>query len=340
MMMDERKLRILNAIINDYTLSASPVGSRTITRKYDMGVSPATIRNEMSDLEALGYLLQPHISSGRVPSTKAYRLHVDMLLQSKKKKVEEEKQIREHFTKRVLRYEDVLEKAAQALSEYTHYTAFVMMPGQLKLHIQTLQLVPMKKGSALLVIVTDTGIVRDTVIHVNENLDADALYAIGKMLTERLVGKTLNEVQKLFGMYLNNMGGDEKVFKGVLELASQMEKQVSVDSLTVGGAHNILNFPEYSDVDKARAFLSVLEEKEKLLSLLKSGDDKINVFIGEENRLIEMQDCSLITARYHIGAKHKGAVGLIGPIRMPYENLITTVNTVGNLLTEIFSPEE
>ena len=175
--MDARKERILWAIIEDYIQTAMPVGSRTISRKYETSLSSATIRNEMSDLEELGYLAQPHVSAGRVPSVKAYRLYVDELLGGT---LPQNPQARAFFSQRVRQMEDVITSAAQAISEFTHYTAVVMMPKQLELRVSTLQLVPMPRGAALLVIVTDTGAIRDTVIHVSESLDGDALYAMEK----------------------------------------------------------------------------------------------------------------------------------------------------------------
>ena len=194
-----RKERILRAIIDDYVRTAVPVGSRTISRKYETSLSSATIRNEMSDLEELGYLAQPHVSAGRVPSDKAYRLYVDALLGQGALLADPE--ARSYFSERVCQMEDVVNTAAQALSEVTKYTALVMMPKQLELRVSCLQLVPMPRGAALLVIVTDTGAIRDTVIRVSEGLDGDALYAISRMLTERLAGRTLQEVQDMLQGY-------------------------------------------------------------------------------------------------------------------------------------------
>ena len=210
--MDARKERILRAIIDDYIQTAMPVGSRTISRKYETSLSSATIRNEMSDLEELGYLAQPHVSAGRVPSVKAYRLYVDELLGGT---LPQNPQARAFFSQRVRQMEDVITSAAQAISEFTHYTAVVMMPKQLELRVSTLQLVPMPRGAALLVIVTDTGAIRDTVIHVSESLDGDALYAISRMLTERLQGRTLQEVQEMLGAYSRQFSGDGRVIQGI-----------------------------------------------------------------------------------------------------------------------------
>ncbi|NLD83653.1 MAG: heat-inducible transcription repressor HrcA [Clostridiales bacterium] len=330
---DARKERILHAIIDDYILTAMPVGSRTISRKYETSLSSATIRNEMSDLEELGYLAQPHVSAGRVPSVKAYRLYVDELLEGQT--VPQDPQARAFFAQRVRQMEDVITSAAQAVSEFTRYTAVVMMPKQLEMRISCLQLVPMPRGNALLVIVTDSGVIRDTVIHVSESLDGDALYAISRMLTERLAGRTLQEVQDLLGAYSRQGGADGRVVQGIADLADQMARQAATDTVTVGGSHNILNYPEYSDVEKARAFLSVLEEKQRLMHLMAGSDAAFTVRIGPETGLPEMSDCSLVTASYRVGSGHKGYVGVIGPTRMPYGRVLGALSAIGSALTEL-----
>ena len=191
MMMDERKFRILQAIIDDYILTAVPVGSRTISKKYDMGLSSATIRNEMSDLEELGYLDQPHVSAGRIPSAKAYRLYVDQLLKTGRIPSDSDAAVKGHFLGRMHQMEDVIDHAAQVLSSLTSYTAVVLPPTGKMPKIRTIQLVPVSDTSALVVIVTDMGIVRDQVVQVASDLDSDALYAISKTLTERLQGLKL-----------------------------------------------------------------------------------------------------------------------------------------------------
>jgi len=210
-----------------------------------------------------------------------------------------------------------------------------MMPKQLELRISCLQLVPMPRGAALLVIVTDTGAIRDTVIRVSENLDGDALYAISRMLTERLQGRTLQEVQQMLGAFSRQGGANDRVIAGIAALAAQMERQNATDTLTVGGAHNILNYPEYSDVEKARAFLSVLEGKERLMDLLSRSRAPFHVLIGPETSIPEMEDCSVVTATYRVGAGHRGAIGVIGPTRMPYMKVLSALSAVSNALTEL-----
>ena len=330
-----RKQRILRAIIEDYVLTATPVGSRTISRKYETNLSSATIRNEMSDLEDLGYLAQPHVSAGRVPSQKAYRLYVDELLSGGA--IAEDEAARAYFSQRIRPMEDVVRTAAQAVSEITGYTAVVMMPKQLELRVSCLQLVPMPHGAALLVIVTDTGAIRDTVIHVSETLDGDALYAISRLLTERLAGRTLKEVQEMLGAYSRLTAADAQVLQGIADLAAQMERQSATDTVLVGGSHNILNYPEYSDVEKARAFLSALEKKDRLTKLLSGGNESFAVYIGREIGLKELEDCSVVTAGYQVGKGHRGAIGVIGPTRMPYGRILSVLSAVCNVLTALLS---
>ncbi len=330
--MDDRKLRILLAVIDDYVHTAVPVGSRTISRRYETALSSATIRNEMSDLEEMGYLEQPHVSAGRVPTMKAYRLYVDSLL-SRGMEAPEAESVREFFFDRVRQMQDVVESAASALSELTRYTAVVLMPKQLDLKVTCLQLVPMSPGSALLVVITDGGVIRNQVIHVSESLDSDGLYAISKVLTSRLAGRTLQEVTESLAIYSRYSGADRDVCGAIADMASQMARQTGIDTIAVSGSHNILNYPEYSDVDKARAFLSVLETKDKLLSFLPEEREGFTVRIGPEMGLSEMADCAAVCTSYRIGGGHSGTVGVIGPARMPYGRILGILETVGDALT-------
>ena len=336
MVLDERKLRILSAIIDDYIETAVPVGSRTITRRHDIGVSPATIRNEMSDLTELGYLDQPHVSAGRVPSCKAYRLYVDRLMAGWAEKTPVDEAASSYFDEQALQMEDIVKTAVQAVSALTHLTAIAVLPGQPAMRIATLQLVPMPNGSALLVIVTDSGIVRDTVIHVSRQLDMDGLYAISRMLTENFAGRTLMEVQAMLDAYAARSGADQRVLMGVRDLAAQMARQASEDSIAVEGAHNILNYPEFSDLDKARAFLSTLEVQDRLISLMRENRNPINVRIGTELDLPDMADCSVVNACFNYGGC-RGTLGVIGPMRMPYSQVIRTLYTISQRMTNLFA---
>ncbi len=339
MAIDERKFRILQAIIDDYILTAIPVGSRTISKKYETSLSSATIRNEMSDLEELGYLDQPHVSAGRVPSAKAYRLYVDQLLQQGKILKANPESIRGHFQDRARQMEDVIGHAAQVLSSLTHYTALVMSPKTPETRIRTIQLVPVTSSTALVVIVTDSGIVRDSIIRIGNDMDADALYSISRMLTNRLAGHTLSEAQQTLAA--QEPPAVQQVVASISDLIGDVQKQGAAGKLAVGGSSNILSFPEYSDVEKAKGFLSLLETKEKLLQLLEQdGEMAFTVRIGPETGIPELVDCSLVTASYRLGNQSHGTIGVIGPTRMQYGQVFGILRALGEHLSSLLKQDE
>jgi len=338
--MDERKFRILQAIIDDYILTAVPVGSRTISKKYDMGLSSATIRNEMSDLEELGYLDQPHVSAGRIPSTKAYRLYVDQLLKSGQISDADPETVRAHFSSRMRQMEDVVGHTAQVLSSLTHYTALVMPSKGKELKIRNVQLVPVASTSALVVIVTDAGIIKDAVIHTPDMLDNDALYAISRMLTEQLSGHTVGEAQTILSGVTQGFQQNQELLSGISALVSQAENKSAAGRVLVGGTSNILNYPEYSDVEKARSFLALLETNERLVNLLSTqGQMAFTVRIGPETGIEEISDCSIVTATYSIGSHSHGTIGVIGPTRMQYSRVLAILNTMVRQLGNLFEEE-
>ena len=213
MKMDDRKMRILQAIIDDYILTGIPVGSRTISKKYETSLSSATIRNEMSDLEELGFLDQPHVSAGRIPSAKAYRLYVDTLLQTGRIPENSPEAVMDHFNGRVHQMEDVIDHAAQVISALTHYTAVVLSPKGAQPRLQTVQLVPVSSETALVVIVTDMGVIRDSVIRVGSQMDSDTLYAISRTLTDELRGCTLAEACERIPELTERLSGNDAVIR-------------------------------------------------------------------------------------------------------------------------------
>ncbi|MBR3504329.1 MAG: heat-inducible transcription repressor HrcA [Clostridia bacterium] len=337
MKMDDRKFLILQAIIDDYIMTAVPVGSRTISRKSGVGFSPATIRNEMSDLEELGYLAQPHTSAGRIPSAKAYRLYVDRLMKMVDLSEEETGRIRDHLNRRTAQVEEVIRQAAQALSDVTHYTAVVAGPQMTGVSIKRVQMVPVTDTSALLVIVTSAGLVKERVIQVPEGVGPDQLYGLSKMLTERLSGCSPQEAREQLANVTSDLGEHSGLMAGVLgAIDSQLDGDQNVP-LVVGGRSNLLHYPEYSDVEKARSFLAVLESREKLAPLLKGGNLEFTVRIGPEINMPEFSDCSVVTATYHVGENTSGTMGIIGPTRMDYARVVSVMNYMGRAISDLLS---
>lgn len=337
---DARKLRILQAIVEDYILSNTPVGSRTLSKTSGLGVSSATIRNEMADLTEMGYLIQPHVSAGRVPSAKAYRLYVSRLMPEGMGQ-EEIEGARRTFTARVHDLESVDSQAAAAISDLTHYTAMVLTPRQSDLKVRSVHLVPLGGDRALLIIVTDSGVMRDTSIRVSSRLDSASLYTIGQMLTERMQGRTLRQVREMLYGYAASSDADARVLSGIAGLAAQLEKQTESDRVLVGGAHNILYYPEYADVARARAFMNALDRQDSLIALMRPQEnDGITVRIGTETGIPEFADCSVITAPYRVGRGHTGAIAIVGPTRMPYASMMDLMRMFSQELTSLLSVKE
>ena len=338
--MDERKYRILQAIIDDYILTAEPVGSRTISRKYDMGLSSATIRNEMSDLEELGYLDQPHVSAGRIPSAKAYRLYVDQLLKTGKIRSADDESVKAHFAGRMHQMEDVIDHAAQVISSMTNYLAVVLPPSGKQPLIRTLQLVPVGPGSALVVLVTDSGIIRDTVIPYPGQIDNDTLYSISRQLTEELSGHSLQEAGGIIASMLGRMHENEAFLASLSSFLSERSGNAPRRHVAVGGASKMLTYPEYADVEKVKSLLSLVETRDKLASIIaQNGNVAFTVRIGPESGIPEMADCSIVTATYSTQAGGKGTIGVLGPTRMRYSKVLSVLGTMGQQLSELFGAQ-
>lgn len=339
MQMDERKFLILQAIIDDYIMTAMPVGSRTISRKSGVGFSPATIRNEMSDLEELGYLDQPHTSAGRIPSNKAYRLYVDHLMKVAKLSSDEREWMHDHLISKSKQVEGVIRSAASVLSDATQYTSVIVAPKLGTLRIRHVQLVPVAERTALMIIVTNVGIVKDAVINIPEGMEADDLYSISRMLTQKLADKPLEAVRQAFAEMLRNAEQNRKLLGETLQvIEKKLESDDDTTDVIVGGSAKLLDYPEYSDVGKAKNFLSVLESRDTLRKLIgRDGGMEITIRIGPENEVPELSECSIVTASYRVGGHSHGTLGIIGPTRMNYNRVISVLDFMGRALSDVLS---
>ncbi len=337
--LDRRKLLILKAIIDDYIVTAIPIGSRTVSKKIDLDLSSATIRNEMFDLEEMGYLDQPHTSAGRIPSQKAYRYYVDEILKKTALTAQEAHQLNSYFNEQLNEVEKVIASTAKALSDVTNYTSLVLKPQLNKISLEHIQLVYLGQGRALLVIVTDAGLVKDTIIEVPVNMDANMLFSISQMLTEKLRGSSISELKTRFNNIIDGEMQKHRQFFNALfdtieeELATKGDKDV-----IYSGAKNILNYPEYNDIEKAKNFFKVLEKKDTIYKMLENAADfEFTVKIGSENEDSDFKDCSIVTATYKIGEKTIGSFGVIGPVRMNYTKVISVIDYMGKSLSEIMT---
>ena len=340
MELDARKLKILQAIIDEYIMSAAPVGSRAVSKNPEFNLSSATIRNEMADLEEMGFLEQPHTSAGRIPSDKAYRLYVDTIMNRAQITGDEIKKIRTHYSSTISEVDEILKQTAVAISSVTNYTAVVLAPELDCDTLRHIQLVPLVPGKALMVIVTGTGFAKDTVIHVPPSVRSDELEQISRFLTRRLYGTRMDMVPDRINSQLVEEMADRKAF--LSSVADGIERKMSPNrkSLELAGAGNMLHYPEYSDLQKARTFLSAVEGRDALYNMLRRASSlEFTITIGSENEQDELKDCSVVTATYRMGDLDTpmGTLGVIGPTRMNYAKVVSVLEYMRRSLGEILS---
>lgn len=336
--MGDRKRLILQAIIEDYINTAEPVGSRTISKKYLTGTSPATIRNEMADLEEMGFIEQPHTSAGRIPSDKGYRLYVDKIMRQNTVNDAQREMIKKEFLDTLGEIDRLVKHASKMLSQMTQYTSIVMAPQLRRTGIKQVQLIRIDSATILAVIITDAGIVKNSVLRLTQDVKPDALARITNMLNDKLAGLGMEDLENFDIDYmLNNSLGHGEIIEQVLPELIQTLFYSDTAEVYHDGVSNILNLPEYSDINKARNFLNTMEEKDLLFKVLNDVKGDVNVSIGSENKLEQFKDCSLITATYRINGKTIGSVGIIGPTRMDYSKAISIVEYMTDNLSEMLT---
>ncbi len=332
MELDERKLKILEAIISNYLSTAEPVGSRTISKNYDLGVSPATIRNEMSDLEELGFILQPHTSSGRIPSDKGYRLYVDKLMSTQMSKMVQIEQMNSLIAS-ANRIENLLMEIANVLAERTNLTAVVSKPRYERSAVKKVSLILVDVKKVLAVIVTEGNVASNFIFDIEHDIRKRQLDAIAILLNEKLKGLEVDQINLPIIEDLKSIVGEHvEVVNKVLEAIFKSVQNKDGTDIYTSGTLNVLKSPEFRDFEKATRLIEAFEKKDTIKSLLLSTEydesetgDKITVRIGSENGVELMKDCSLITTSYHINGKPLGIIGVIGPKRMDYENVIKSL---------------
>jgi len=337
--LSSRKKEILQAVVTDYIKMAQPVGSRTISRRYQVGLSPATIRNDMADLEEMGYLLQPHTSAGRIPTQKGYRYYVDELMETADLEESEKDKIKQVYEFEKMReIEEIIKYTTNLLSSLTNYTSLVIGPQLKKSAFKKLQIMPFDNQRALLLLVADTGFVKNKVIHYPQTLSSGELNRIVSYLNRRLEGLTID---KLTSRLISELRRDlYHHIKFLEETFTLLEESLAEDERRVflGGTTNILSQPEFGDLEKVRALLSLFEQNALLANLLArpvAGIDGITVRIGRENMLEEVQECSLVIATYCLGKEVVGTIGVLGPTRMEYSRTIAILEQIVNHLQKI-----
>jgi len=337
--LDERKRLILKALISDYIETAEPVGSRTIAKRYGLGISSATIRNEMADLEDMGYLEQPHTSAGRVPSDKGYRIYVDHLMNAQRITNAEIDIIRNSIYKVALGEIDrIIKDTSKILSMLTNYTALVISPQTKKSTVKHIQLIAIDSTSIVVVVVTNFGAVRNSNIKLSKPITTEKLTAINNVLNEKLKGLAIEEINlTVISDVQKNLSGYSEILSEIIPILCESLNYIDDDEVYLEGSSNIFNYPEYNAIDKAKSFISTLDNKEFLFKLMSSGDENIKVIIGRENEYDEIKDCSLITMSYSIGENIAGRIGIIGPTRMYYSKVMSILNYYRDFLTNLLT---
>jgi len=336
--LDERKIKILHAIIQTYLETGEPVGSRTISKYSDLKLSSATIRNEMSDLEEMGYIMQPHTSAGRIPSDKGYRLYVDHLIQEKDREVTE---LKELMIRRTDKMEQVLKQVVKVLASNTNYATMISAPQYHQNKLKFIQLSKVDENQILAVIVAEGNVIRNRLIPVCEELDGESILKLNILLNTMLNGKTIAEINlQMISSMKEQAGIHSNIISDVVDAVAEAIYSDEGLEIYTGGATNIFRYPELSDNGKASELIQTLEEKQMLAELvtetLSKEEKGIQVYIGSESPIKSMKDCSVVTATYELGQGLQGTIGIIGPKRMDYENVMSTLKTLMEQLDDVF----
>ena len=342
--LDERKVKILDAIIRNYLATGEPVGSRTISKYTDLNLSSATIRNEMADLEEMGYIVQPHTSAGRIPSDKGYRLYVDHLMEEKDREISE---MKDFVIEKTEKMEKVLKQAAKLLASNTNYATLVSAPAYSKNKIKFIQLSAVSDTQLLAVIVMNSNVVKNQMIDISEPLDNETVLKLNILLNTSLNGLSLDEINLgTIALLKEQAGIHSEIVSHVLDTLVQTISETEDLQIYTSGATNILKYPELSDSDSVSSLLSTFEEKEELQSLVteslsdNENETGIQVYIGNETPVQTMKDCSVVTAVYDLGEGVKGTIGIVGPKRMDYEKVMDNLKTLKSQLDGIYKKSD
>lgn len=336
-MLNERKKKILQIIIEDYISSAEPVGSRTIARKYDLGLSPATIRNEMSDLELLGYLEQPHTSAGRIPSAQAYRFYVDALIEPGTLTDNDMALIDGWYNERRRNIDDIFQSTAKIMSRMTQNVSMVLTNQQTIANFCYLKFLPLDSQHAILCIVADDGSIDTNVVDIPLGMSSEEMdYLAGKM-SKLLEDRNHSDISvEILQNVHTDVVEDKLIFSSLLQAVRKMTGRRQEQKVFLGGTKQLLNQPEFRDVERVRNLLGILEEEKVLKDLLQGGEDSgLKVTIGSENKFTGIQDCSMVQATYRLNGQIVGTMAVLGPTRMEYGKVISVMDYLHKYLKTI-----
>ncbi len=338
MELTERQRRILESIIKDYVSTAEPVGSRAVVKKHGLKISAATVRNEMADLEEMGYLEQPHTSAGRIPSEKGFRYYVDFMMENETLSDEEMGLLQEALDDHLQEWSDVVQRVGHFLSQVTNYASFIIVPSVNLSQFHSLQIIPMQEGQAIVLVVTDIGIILHRRITIPPSMHPDELKKIGDLFNRALRGKSLHEIKRSDLMVLRDeIRHRRQVIDKALEAIDNLLDHSQDDRAVVTGALNIIKEPEFKDLDKLHKVLTIFEEDGQIKDILPDQISKeVTIRIGRENKFEDIKGMSLVFAGYKT-AGEMGKMGVIGPVRMEYWKAAGTVESVSRIIDQLLS---
>lgn len=342
MQLDERKTKILQAVIRNYLETGEPVGSRTISKYTDLNLSSATIRNEMADLEEMGYILQPHTSAGRIPSDKGYRFYVDAMMAEKEREVVE---MKEMLLERQDKMDTLLKQVAKVVAQNTQYAAMISAPQTHHNKVKFVQLSRVDEGQILAVIVVEGNVIKNNILSVTQELSDETLLKLNILLNTHLNGLSIQEITLgMIASMKQQAGIHSDIVSEVIDAVAEAIKAEEDLEIYTSGTNNIFRYPELVDNNKASELINTFEEKQLLGSLVQNAaveehNSGIQVYIGDETPVQGMKDCSVVTATYELGDGLKGTIGIIGPKRMDYDKVVGTLRTLQNKLDELYKED-
>lgn len=341
MELDERKIKILNSIIQTYLITGEPVGSRTISKYTDLNLSSATIRNEMSDLEDLGYIVQPHTSAGRIPSDKGYRFYVDNLMKEKIAEVDEMKDV---LIEKADKLDHLLKHVAKLLATNTNYATMISAPQYKRNKLKFIQLSRVEDNQLLVVVMLEGNVIKNRLIEVDERVSEDEVAKLNILINTFLQGLNLKEINmELIQRMKVQAEGYGQIIGHIIDAIAVVIQEEDDLEIYTSGTTNLLKYPELGDREKASELLYTMEEKKALSELIVDQEDSgeenknpIQIYIGSESPVSTMKDCSIVTATYELEEGVQGTIGIIGPKRMDYKKVVGNLQTMMNQLDDIF----
>lgn len=341
MELDERKIKILNSIIQTYLITGEPVGSRTISKYTDLNLSSATIRKEMSDLEDLGYIVQPHTSAGRIPSDKGYRFYVDNLMKEKIAEVDEMKDV---LIEKADKLDHLLKHVAKLLATNTNYATMISAPQYKRNKLKFIQLSRVEDNQLLVVVMLEGNVIKNRLIEVDERVSEDEVAKLNILINTFLQGLNLQEINmELIQRMKVQAEGYGQIIGHIIDAIAVVIQEEDDLEIYTSGTTNLLKYPELGDREKASELLYTMEEKKALSELIVDQEDSgeenknpIQIYIGSESPVSTMKDCSIVTATYELEEGVQGTIGIIGPKRMDYKKVVGNLQTMMNQLDDIF----